>query len=261
MKTNATYHFQGKVALVTGASSGIGEATAIAFSKNGAAVTLADWDAEKGQALAKKINDLGGKSFFVKTDVSSESDVQKMVAQTMEKFGRLDFAFNNAGISGGLGNAAEVTAETWNKVIAVNLTGTFLCMKYEILAMQKSKDTKGGAIVNNSSILGNVAFPGAVAYTASKHGVLGLTKTAAAEYATQNIRINAVCPGFILTPMLTGAGIAPDNDFGKAIMAKHPMNRMGTPDEIAAATLWLCSDESSFVTGHPLLVDGGYVSV
>lgn len=190
-------------------------------------------------------------------DVADAADVAACVARAVELYGRLDYACNNAGIAGVQATTADYPEEIWNRVIGVNLTGVWLCMKHEIAQMLKQG---GGAIVNISSILGTVGFAGACAYTSAKHGLIGLTRTAALEYATSGIRINAVCPAFIATPMLEGAGIIEGNELYSAIAARHPVQRLGTADEVADAVLWLCSDGASFITGHPLLVDGGYVA-
>lgn len=247
--------FTGKVALVTGGSSGIGLSTASMFAKRGAKVVLADM--ADGSNEVKAIQAGGGEAVYVKADVSKETDAQGMVQTAIDHFGRLDFAVNNAGISGAQAPVAEMSAEDWNKVIAINLTGVFLGMKYEIPAILKAG---GGAIVNMSSILGWVGFANSSAYVAAKHGVIGLTQTAALEYGTQNLRVNAVSPGFILTPMLENAGMAKGTDLYNAIASLHPMKRLGTPDEIASAVIWLCSEGASFVTGIALLADGGYTA-
>ncbi len=250
--------FTNKVALVTGGASGIGRATAIAFAREGASVVLSDIDAERGEKVIGEIRQAGGKGVFVRADVSKSEDVQRLVQGTVKTYGRLDACFNNAGISGPMRPTAELSEEDWNRVIATNLSSVFLCMKYELPELLKAG---GGAIVNNASILGTVTFPNACAYTASKHGILGLTKTTAAEYATQNVRVNAICPGFIQTPMLDNAGVSTNPEFLKAVLAAVPMKRLGQPEEMAAAVLWLCSNEASFVTGHPLFADGGYVAL
>jgi NAD(P)-dependent dehydrogenase (short-subunit alcohol dehydrogenase family) len=203
------------------------------------------------------IRDSGGKAFFVKTDVSISSDVDVMVRQTIETFGRLDYAFNNAGIERVQAPAADFPEDIWERVIAVNLTGVWHCMRYQIPHMLKQG---GGVIVNNASILGKVGFANASAYVASKHGVLGLTKTAAIEYATQGIRINAICPAFIKTPMLERGGLTTKPEVYQMIADLHPMKRLGKSEEIAAAVVWLCSDEALSMPGHAMLIDGGYVA-
>lgn len=254
---------KGKVALVTGAASGIGRATALAFARAGAKVLVADVQPKQGEAAAREIADdartAGGDALFVRADVSKADEIQAMVARAVEAFGGLDYAFNNAGIEGALAPTSDYPTDAWNQVIAVNLTGVFLCMKHEIPAMRARG---GGAIVNNASILGLVGFAKAPAYTAAKHGVLGLTKATALELATEKIRVNAVCPGFIETPMVMQRGVRAGSDAAayEQIAALHPMHRLGKSEEIASAVLFLCSDGASFITGEHLLVDGGYVA-
>ncbi|MBI4301201.1 MAG: SDR family oxidoreductase [Chloroflexi bacterium] len=249
---------EGKVAVVTGGSSGIGRATALAFAREGAKVIVGDVATEASGETVRLIKGAGGEATFVRCDVSQAADVQAMVNIAVTAYGRLDCAFNNAGIEGAQATTADYPEEVWNRVISINLTGVWLCLKYEIAQMLKQDG--GGAIVNNASILGTVGFPGAVAYTAAKHGVLGLTKVAALEYSAQGIRVNAVCPGFILTPMLERAGLTTNRELLDKIVSLHPIGRLGKPEEIAEAVIWLCSDAASFVTGHPMLVDGGYIA-
>ncbi|WP_372634423.1 SDR family NAD(P)-dependent oxidoreductase [Fodinibius sp.] len=246
-----------KVALVTGAATGIGRETAIAFAKKGANVVIADINKKQLAETEKLLNEEEVEILSVKADISNEEDIRNMVEKTVQKFGRLDFACNNAGIGGESATTGEYSTEGWDKVLNINLRGQFICMKYEIEAML---DNGSGSIVNISSILGHVGFTEAPAYVASKHGLLGLTKTAAIEYASQGIRVNAVCPGFIETPMLEDAGITTDEETKQHIISLHPAGRLGKPREVADAIVWLASDEASFVTGHPLLVDGGYVA-
>lgn len=253
-----SHQFHDKVAIVTGAGSGIGRACALAFAREGARVVSADVDMEGNRETARLIEEGGGEVAVVACDVSKGVEVEAMIETAVARFGRLDYACNNAGIGGLSAPTGEYTEEAWRRVIDVNLTGVWLCMRHEIPQMLASG---GGAIVNMASILGHVAFANAPAYVAAKHGVLGLTKNAAVEYATQGIRVNAVCPAFIYTPLLEKAGIVQGNDMYNAITAMHPMKRMGTPEEIAEAVIWLCSDASSFVTGEAMLVDGGYVAV
>jgi len=246
--------FQDKVAIVTGGSFGIGRAAAIAFAKRGAKVVIADW-VEDNETL-NTIKSAGGDAIFVKCDVSSDESVRAMVDKTIAQYGRLDYAFNNAGVEGLSAPTHECTNENWDKTIAINLKGVWLCMKYEIPHMIK----KGkGAIVNNASIAGLVGFVNIPAYVASKHGILGLTKNAALEYAKSGIRVNAVCPGVIKTAMIdrfTGK----DKVVEKQFESMEPVGRMGQPEEVAQAVIWLCSDAASFVTAHPMAVDGGWVA-
>lgn len=244
---------QGKVAVVTGASSGIGRAVALAYASYGAKVVVSDVVVEGGEETVAMIEENGGDAIFVAADVSKESDVKALVAKTVETYGRLDIACNNAGIGGAQVPVGEMSLADWNRVIAINLTGVFLGMRYQIPEMLK---VGGGAIINMASILGGVGFANASAYVAAKHGVVGLTKNAALEYATQGIRVNAVGPGFIHTPMVD-EGLS-DPDVQAFIAGKHAMQRMGQPEEVADLVIWLSSDAASFVTGAYYLVDGGY---
>jgi NAD(P)-dependent dehydrogenase (short-subunit alcohol dehydrogenase family) len=247
---------EGNVAIVTGASAGIGRATALAFAGEGAAVTLADVDGARGTALAKEIAGSGGRARFVATDVADDAQVEAMVRTTVEELGGLDFAFNNAGIEGAQAPTDQSARENWDRVIAVNLTGVWSSMRHEIPAMLAGG---GGVIVNCSSVAGLVGFPGIGPYVAAKHGVIGLTKVAALEYATAGIRVNAVCPGVVDTEMIDrfthGDPVASEQ-----LLATEPVGRMGTPDEIADAVIWLCSPGATFVTGVALPVDGGFVA-
>ena len=248
-----TSGFAGKVAFVTGGANGIGRAAALAFARAGASVVVADVSETQNQETARMIQDLGGRALAVACDVSRNADVQRALNATVDRFGRLDFAFNNAGIEYTIKPAADVTEEEWNRIIDIDLRGVFLCMKYEIPLMLKQG---GGAIVNTSSGAGIKGFKGGAAYVAAKHGVVGLTKAAALDYAKSNIRINAVCPGIIDTPMMDrfSGGTAQGR---QAVIEQEPVGRMGTPEEIAATVMWLCSDAASFVVGSAIVVDGG----
>ncbi len=242
-----------KVTIVTGGASGIGRATAILFAREGARVVVADRDPTGGQETVRMIEGEGGQAIFVQTDVSRAEDVQRMVKETVSTYGRLDVLFNNAGI-GETARVTEASVEHWDKVLAVNLRSVFLGCKYAIPEMVK---VGGGSIINNASILAEVGFSNAPAYSASKHGVGGLTQTVALDHAAEGIRANTVCPGFIRTPMVT-EGLDPETrDY---IAGLHPLGRMGEPEEVAEAVLFLASDRSSFVTGTCLFVDGGYTA-
>lgn len=246
----------GKVALVTGGGSGIGRATALAFARRGAAVVLADTNDDAGQAAADAIGRDGGTALFLHADVSRSADVHTMIAQAVARFGRLDYAHNNAGIEGQPGPMLECSEDEWDRIIAVNLKGVWLCLQAEIRQMIGQG---GGAIVNTASVAGLVGSEGLAAYSASKHGVVGLTKTAALEYARAGVRVNAVCPGFIHTPMLVR--FTNDDAQANARLARaHALGRLGTPEEVAEAVVWLCSEAAAFVTGHALAVDGGLVA-
>jgi NAD(P)-dependent dehydrogenase (short-subunit alcohol dehydrogenase family) len=249
---------QDKVALVTGAASGIGRATALTFAREGAKLIIADLNEEGGQQTVHMITENGGEAMFVQVDVSNATEVEAMISKTVETYGRLDCAHNNAGIgSRPRASLHECLEETWDRVLGINLKGVWLCMKYEIIQMLKQG---GGTIVNTASIMGLVgSWSGTSAYNASKHGVVGLTKTAALEYAKSGIRVNAVCPGYIRTPLLEST-LTSRPDMEEQIVSRHPVGRMGHPEEIAEAVVWLCSDAASFVTGHTMTVDGGYVA-
>jgi len=248
--------FRNKVVLITGAATGIGRATSAAFAREGAKLVLADVNADVGEAYAAQLRAAGSETIFVRTDVSRAADCEAMVARTMEVFGRLDIAFNNAGISDAPTTATpDYALDVWERIIGVNLSGVFYCMKYEIAALLKSG---GGAIVNTSSVAGQIAFPGTAGYTASKHGVVGLTKVVANEYAAQGIRCNAIAPGMIETPMM-GAALASEA-VRAAMLPAIPAKRFGKPEEIAESVVWLCSPEASYVNGAYLPVDGGYLT-
>lgn len=245
-----------KVALVTGAARGIGRACAFALAREGALVALADVDEAACRETAKKV-DLGlGSCLALRADVTREDEVEAMVAATVERFGGLDCAVNNAGITGGMGMLQDLTLEAFNQTLALNLGGVFLCMKHELRVMVPRGS---GSIVNLSSGAGIVPSPGLAAYSASKHGVLGLTKTAAHENARTGVRVNAVCPGVTDTPMLASA-MAGNEGVKKMILASSPSGRLGRPEEIAEAVVWLCSDRASYVSGEAMLVDGGAVA-
>jgi NAD(P)-dependent dehydrogenase (short-subunit alcohol dehydrogenase family) len=249
-----------KVALVTGGGSGIGRAAALAFAREGARVIIADVDVSGGEETIRLIQAAGGAAIFVRADVSKAAEVAAFVKQGVETYNRLDCALNNAGIQGGLQQTADCSEENWDRIIATNLTGVWLCMKHEIAYMVKRG---GGTIVNTASNFGLVGSPGMPAYTASKHGVVGLTKTAALEYAKSGIRVNAVCPGPTQTPLVDRVlSQQPQlaNQIVEAIKAREPLGRMGRPEEIAEAVVWLCSEAASFVTGIALAVDGGFVA-
>ncbi len=249
--------FADKVALVTGAATGIGRATALAFAAEGARVVVADIAAE-GATTVADIRAVGGSAIYVRCDVAEPADVAAMVEAAVRFGGRIDCAFNNAGIEGVRAPLATQPDDAWARVLAVNLSGVRHCLKHELAHMLARGG--GGAIVNCASILGVVAYADASAYVAAKHGVVGLTRAAALEVAARGIRVNAVCPAFIETPMLARAGVLDDPTARAAAETLHPISRLGRAEEIAAATLFLCSEEASFVTGHALLADGGYVS-
>jgi NAD(P)-dependent dehydrogenase (short-subunit alcohol dehydrogenase family) len=253
MTTNENGNYTGKVAFVTGAASGIGREAALAFAREGAKVVAADISEQGNQETVHLIEELGGRAIAIRCDVTRAEDVKAALAKTIETFGQLDFAFNNAGIEPrNSAPAAEYEEEEWNRIIDINLRGVFLCMKYEIPLLLKQG---GGAIVNTSSGAGIVGIKGSPAYTAAKHGVIGLTKSAALDYAAQNIRINAVCPGYIDTPMMSR--FTGGTEEGRAqVIAEEPIGRMGKPEEIAAAVVWLCSDAAAFMVGHAMVIDG-----
>ena len=246
----------GKIALITGAGSGIGRASALTFAREGAKVAVADRLVDGGQETVRMVEAAGGTASFIEVDVSDAASVEAMVNATVETYGRIDCAYNNAGIEGQVAPTDSYADDMFDKVIAVNLTGVWLCMKYEI---PRLLEQGGGAIVNTASGAGLIGVAGLSAYVASKHGVIGLTKTAALEYAKSGIRVNAVCPGLIQTPMVERL-TADQPQLGEALVAMEPVGRTGRPEEIAESVVWLCSDAASFVTGHAMSVDGGFVA-
>jgi NAD(P)-dependent dehydrogenase (short-subunit alcohol dehydrogenase family) len=251
-----TPELEGKVALVTGGTSGIGRETAILFAKAGAKVVVAGRRAREGEETVEMVRAAGGDGLFVKTDVSKASEIETLVQRAVEKFGRLDVAFNNAGVEGVWVPITRQSEEDWDRTIEINLKGVWLCLKYEI--RQMLKQGAGGAIVNMSSITGLVGAVGAAAYSASKHGVIGLTKTAALENAKSGIRINAVCPAAVEAPMAERIFGAPK--VHEYVLSCHPIGRFGRPAEIAEAVVWMCSDRASFMTGQSLVLDGGFLA-
>jgi len=251
-----TTDLQGKVGLVTGGTSGIGRETAVLFAKAGAKVVVAGRREAEGKETIDLVRAGGGDGVFVKADVSKAAEVQELVQKTVQKFGRLDVAFNNAGIEGTWVPITEQSEEDWDRTIDINLKGVWLCLKYEI--QQMLKQGGGGTIVNMSSVAGLMGSAGAAPYCASKHGVIGLTKSAALENARRGIRVNAVCPAVIETPM--GERIFGAPEVRKRAISLHPIGRFGTPMEIAEAVLWMCSDRASFMTGQFLVLDGGFLA-
>ncbi|HMM28631.1 MAG TPA: glucose 1-dehydrogenase [Aggregatilineaceae bacterium] len=245
---------EGKVAIVTGGGSGIGQSTALAYAREGVKVVVSDVDEQGGNETVRLIEAQGGEARFVRADVSKPAEVEQLVRATVEAFGALHFACNNAGIGGPAAPTGEYPIDGWEQVIAINLSGVFYCMRYQIPEMLKAG---GGVIVNMASILGTVGYAQSPAYVAAKHGVVGLTKTAALEYSSQGIRVSAVCPAFIRTPLIE-ENLAQDvRDY---LVTQHPVGRLGEPEEVAELVVWLCSDAASFIMGSPILVDGGYVA-
>lgn len=246
-----------KVILITGGASGIGRVTALACAREGAKLLIADVDAAGGQETVDLVTAKGGEAIFTHTNVTQSDEVQAMITACVNHYGRIDAAFNNAGIEGEPHRTADVTEDDFDRIIAVNLKGVWLCMKYELQQMQAQE--KGGVIVNTASVAGLVGSHSLPVYGASKHAVVGLTKSAAVEYARKNIRVNAVCPAVIQTPMVERAMKA-NPSFGNAAILNNPTRRLGQPEEVAAAVIWLCSDGASFVNGATLTVDGGFVA-
>ena len=249
---------ENKVAIVTGGTSGIGKAAALALAKAGAKVVVAGRRDREGQAVVREIEQNGGKGLFVKTDVSREADVKALVDKTVAVFGRLDIAFNNAGVEGQMPMTTDAqTVEHYQQVFDVNVKGVLLAMKYEIPAMLANS---GGSIINNSSIFGHIGLPGGAVYVASKHAVIGLSKTAALEFAKKNIRVNTVSPAVIETEMFTRLAGEGENDARKWWMSQHPVGRFGVPNDVASAVLWLASPDTAFLTGMDIPVDGGFLA-
>ncbi len=247
----------GKVALVTGGSSGIGKATALAFARRGAKVVIASRGQEQGEAVVAEIKALGGEARWIQTDVSRAEQVEALVRGTIEAYGRLDYAFNNGGSGGEGGWLVDVQEADWDFTIDTYLKSVWLCMKFELIEMLRQGS---GAIVNNSSVDGQRAFPWNPVYSAAKHGVLGLTKSAAMQYADKGIRINAICPGWIRTPPVEDM-LKHNPDAEKGMLMHQPIGRFGKPEEVAEAVVWLCSDSASLIVGTALSVDGGYLIV
>jgi len=249
---------EGKVALVTGGSSGIGRATALVFAREGAKLVVADMDEDGGRQTVHSITEQGGEAVFVRADVTVATEAEAMISRAVAAYGRLDCAYNNAGVTQrDYPPTDEYPMDDWHRVLAVNLTGVWLCLKYELAQMRKQGS---GAIVNTASIAGLVGIAGRSAYVASKHGVIGITKTAALEYASQGIRVNAVCPGYVRTPMVDYVIRHQGPELEAQIVAREPVGRLGRPEEIAETVVWLCSDAASFITGHAMAADGGFMA-
>ena len=249
------YKFNDKVAIVTGAASGIGRAVALLYAQNGARIVVSDINDRLGAETVEMVRKIKGEAWYFRTDVTQAGENEKLVDFALNKYGRLDFACNNAGIGGEQNPTGAYSVEGWDKVIGTNLSGIFYGMRFEIPAMLR---TDGGSIVNMASILGQVGFGGAPAYVAAKHGVVGLTRSAALDYAKQGIRVNAIGPGFIQTPMISS--VDSDPTMHSALVAMHPIGRLGQPEEVAELVMWLSSNKASFVTGSYYAVDGGYLA-
>lgn len=252
-----SFDFSEKVAVVTGGASGIGEEIALEFARNGASVVVADVQDDAGESVVEQIEETDGEAVYAHTDVTDTNSVEAMVDTALEEFGGLDFGVNNAGIGGDQKLTGDYTEENWQHVLDVNLTGVWRSTRAELEPMVEQGS---GSIINMASILGQVGFETASAYVSAKHGVVGLTKTTALEYAQQGVRVNAIGPGFIETPLLEAGGITEDQEMRGQIENLHAMNRLGQPDEVASAVMWLCSDGASFVTGEYLAIDGGYLA-
>lgn len=248
---------ENKTVLITGGLSGIGKACAIAAAREGANIAIADLKSDKSDIIMEEIIRKNSKAVFIECDVSDYKQVESTIQLVIKTFSSIDVALNNAGIGGDANKVGDMSKEAWLKVINVNLNGVFYCMKHELIQMSKQKK---GVIVNMSSILGKVGFANSCHYVAAKHGVIGLTQSAAIEYATEGIRINSICPGFIETPLLTNAGIVKNSDIHNFIINLHPVKRLGNPEEVAAGFIFLASDDSSFITGTSLEIDGGYLA-
>jgi NAD(P)-dependent dehydrogenase (short-subunit alcohol dehydrogenase family) len=245
-----------KVTLVTGAANGIGRAAALLFARYGAHVVVSDVDRDGGEAVRAEIEAMGREAIFVRADIARSADVAALVGAAVARWGRLDGAFNNAGINGKIGALVDGDEAEWERTVGVNLKGTWLCMKHELAQMVKQG---GGAIVNNSSVAGLVAFPGLAIYTATKHGIVGLTKAAALEHATQGIRVNVLCTGLVRT-QLSMSAVREGFMTEEQLVALEPVGRLASPEEVAEAAAWLLSERASFVTGHTMTVDGGFVA-
>jgi NAD(P)-dependent dehydrogenase (short-subunit alcohol dehydrogenase family) len=248
----------GKVALVTGGSSGIGRATCLRFGQEGAVVVLGARRVAEGEQTAQLVREAGGEALFVRTDVTQPAEVQALVTPCLSRYGRLDYACNNAGIEGAVAPLVECSEAQWDAIVATNLKGVWLCLKAELPPMRAQG---GGAIVNVASVAGLIGFPGLGPYVATKHGIIGLTKTAAMEHAQDHIRVNVVCPGLIDTAMADRFTGGPQTDVERFILSLKPMRRRGTSAEVAETIVWLCSDAASYVTGHSMVVDGGLMTI